>query len=147
MRAKFIFISSLLVFAAVILAACGGTSAAPASSPNTSQHSDAVTSNSAGGTNSSAPASNMSMSNATSGLAPQTIEGGSVAVQVTPWAFQLGAPLEFDIAMNTHSVDLADDMLKAVILRDDQGTEYASTAWDGPTAGGITAKAKSNSRR
>ncbi len=149
MRTKFLFISSLLVFAAVLLAACGGANAAPAPNANSSQNSNAVTSNTTGGTNSSAPASNARQSaeqpaeqpaapnsNSTAGLQPQTVEGGSVSIQVTPIAFKMGAPLEFDIAMNTHSVDLADDMLKAVVLRDDSGMEYAPTAWDGPAGGG-----------
>ena len=136
MRTTFLFISSSLIFAALLLAACGGTTAAPASNANSNQNSSAVTSNTTNGPNSNAPASNASNSNTTGGLEPQTIEGGSVTVQVTPLAFQLDAPLEFDIAMDTHSVELADDMLKAVVLRDDSGTEYTPTAWDGPGGGG-----------
>lgn len=130
MRTKFLFILSMLVFAVLVLAACSGTKAGPASDGNSSSNSSAVTSNA------SAPASKPSNLNASGGLDPQTIDGGSVTVQVTPIAFKMGAPLEFDIAMNTHSVDLSDDMLKAVILRDDGGKEYAPTAWDGPEGGG-----------
>lgn len=66
----------------------------------------------------------------------KTVEGGNVTVTVMPVRFVRDAPLEFEIAMNTHSVDLSGDMLKAVALRDDAGKEYAPTAWDGPSAGG-----------
>lgn len=66
----------------------------------------------------------------------QTVEGGSVTVAITPVELKSGEPVEFDIAMNTHSVDLNDDMLKIVILRDDSGKEYTPTAWDGPAGGG-----------
>ncbi len=59
-----------------------------------------------------------------------------MTVAVTPLVLKPGNPLEFDIAMNTHSVDLSNDMLKAVVLRDDTGKEYTPTAWDGPTGGG-----------
>ena len=123
MRTKYFFIPILLIFVPVLLAACGETSAVPAVNPNSSQNQSVVTSITAGSANSS-------------GLEAQTVEGGSVTVQVTPTAFRMGEPLEFDIAMNTHSVDLAADMLKAVVLRDDSGKEFTPTAWDGPAGGG-----------
>lgn len=71
-----------------------------------------------------------------SSFEPQTVEGGSVSVEVIPTVLKLGVPLEFEIAMNTHSVDLSDDMLNSVVLRDDAGNEYIPTAWDGPSGGG-----------
>ena len=57
-------------------------------------------------------------------------------MKVTPLTLKQGEPPVFDIAMDTHSVDLAADMLKTVVLRDDSGKEYVPTAWDGPGAGG-----------
>ncbi len=63
-------------------------------------------------------------------------EGGSVTVDVKPTALSVGEPVEFDIAMNTHSVDLSDDLTKIAILRDDSGKEYRPTAWEGPAGGG-----------
>ncbi|MBI4674548.1 MAG: hypothetical protein HY741_23125 [Chloroflexi bacterium] len=66
----------------------------------------------------------------------QTVEGGSVTVEVVPRVLKLGAPLEFEIAMNTHSVDLDADMTKSAVLSDDAGNEYTPTAWDGPSGGG-----------
>lgn len=44
--------------------------------------------------------------------------------------------MTFEIAMNTHSVDLGDDLTKIAILRDDAGKEYLPVAWDGPDGGG-----------
>lgn len=123
MRTKYFLIPILLIFVPVLLAACGGTSSAPASNANSSQNQSVVTSNPAGATSSN-------------GLEAQTVEGGSVTIKVTPTAFRMGEPLEFDIAMDTHSVDLASDMLKAVILRDDSGMEFTPTAWNGPGGGG-----------
>jgi hypothetical protein len=59
-----------------------------------------------------------------------------VTVAVKPTDLAVGAPVAFDIAMNTHSVDLGDDMTKIALLRDDSGKEYQPTAWDGPAGGG-----------
>lgn len=69
-------------------------------------------------------------------LETKSNEGGSVTVDVTPTALEVGKPLAFDIAMNTHSVDLGDDLTKIATLRDDAGKEYKPTAWDGPDGGG-----------
>lgn len=69
-------------------------------------------------------------------LQPQTVAAASVTVKVTPLTLKPGEPPMFDIAMDTHSVDLAADMLKTVVLRDDSGKEYAPTAWDGAGPGG-----------
>lgn len=55
---------------------------------------------------------------------------------VKPTALAVGQPISFDIGMNTHSVDLSDDMVKASILRDDTGKEYKPTAWEGAEGGG-----------
>jgi hypothetical protein len=57
-------------------------------------------------------------------------------VDVKPTTLMVGEPVVFDVAMNTHSVDLSDDMTKISILRDDAGREYNPTAWDGPGGGG-----------
>ncbi len=62
--------------------------------------------------------------------------GGSVDVAVTPETLEVGQPMAFEIAMNTHSVDLSDDMTKIVTLRDDQGKEYTPTGCEGGGAGG-----------
>ena len=85
-------------------------------------------------TPSSPSASNQSPQ--TSPFESQTNESGAVTVKVTPNVLQAGAPAEFLIAMDTHSVDLVDDMLRVVVLRDDSGKEYAPAGWDGVASGG-----------
>ncbi len=62
--------------------------------------------------------------------------GGSVSVDVRPASLSPGQPVAFDVAMNTHSVDLIDDMIQIAILRDDAGKIYNPVAWEGPGGGG-----------
>jgi len=69
-------------------------------------------------------------------FATKSNSGGNVDVAVTPTALNIGEPMAFEIAMNTHSVDLSDDMTQIAILRDDAGKEYEPTAWDGGEPGG-----------
>lgn len=66
----------------------------------------------------------------------QSKSAGSVDIDVTPKVIQVGQPMAFEILMNTHSVDLSDDMTQIVILRDDQGKEYQPIAWEGQEPGG-----------
>lgn len=66
----------------------------------------------------------------------QTNNAGNVVVTVTPEVLSAGAPLAFEISMNTHSVDLAGDMLALVELRDERGSVRKPTVWDGPVGGG-----------
>lgn len=42
---------------------------------------------------------------------------------------------KFDVGMNTHSVELDQDMIKIAILVDDKGKEYKPISWDGPIGG------------
>ena len=42
---------------------------------------------------------------------------------------------KFDVGMNTHSVELNQDMTKIAVLVDGQGKEYKPTSWEGPTGG------------
>ncbi len=129
MNRRSLLIVSLLAIVALVAVACSGTSAAPAptSAPAVQQP--------AAQNNVQQPASAETGSSDTT-FKTQTVEEGSVTVAVTPVVLKTGEPLEFDIAMNTHSVDLSNDMLKAVVLQDDTGKEYAPTAWDGPAEGG-----------
>ncbi len=120
MKHKRFFIAGIILLAGVLLAACGGTTAAPALN-NAEQ---------------ATLASSSTNSKTENAFAAQTVEGGSVVVKVTPLKTELTAPLEFEIVMDTHSVELADDLLKAVVLRDDSGVEFMPSAWEGPGAGG-----------
>ena len=61
---------------------------------------------------------------------------GMVVMEVTP--MNLGMPndtLTFDVAMNTHSVDLNFNLAKHATLITDTGKMIQATAWDGPMGG------------
>ena len=60
----------------------------------------------------------------------------SVTVTVTPTLLSAESKeWKFDIIMDTHSVELDQDMTKIAILIDEQGKEYAPTKWEGPVGG------------
>ncbi len=60
----------------------------------------------------------------------------SVTVSVTPVEMSgQSQEWKFDVVMDTHSVELDQDMTKITILVDDQGKEYKPISWDGPTGG------------
>ncbi len=61
----------------------------------------------------------------------------AVMVEVTPLNLPRGGPtFDFEVAFNTHSVDLSFDPAAISILRDDQGREYPAVAWEGAGPGG-----------
>ena len=62
-------------------------------------------------------------------------EGGNVTVSVTPVVLKTGFPASFDIAFETHSVDLAFDVEQIATLTDETGIAY-TPHWDGSPAGG-----------
>ncbi|MBI5034810.1 MAG: hypothetical protein HZB51_30165 [Chloroflexi bacterium] len=117
MNKKSFLIIGIFVCVAVGLAACNVVTQASAPSPTVALAS-----------NSSQPS--------TSAFETRNHSGGSVDVAVTPQALGVGQPIAFEIAMNTHSVDLSDDMTRIVTLRDDKGKEYSPTAWEGGGPGG-----------
>ena len=43
---------------------------------------------------------------------------------------------KFDVIMDTHSVELDQDMTEIAILTDDSGKEYSPARWEGVPAGG-----------
>lgn len=65
-------------------------------------------------------------------------EGGNVVVEVTPldWPPQPGVNLSFQVALNTHSVDLSYDLSQIAALRTSEGIEVSALAWDSPAMGG-----------
>ena len=61
----------------------------------------------------------------------------AVGVDITPLNLPQGGPsLDFEVAFNTHSVDLAFDPAALSVLRDDAGREYPAIAWEGAGPGG-----------
>ena len=141
MQRKHILVASTIAILTLFTVACSGTNAAPnpeggfRGAPTTALAPN-PTVGFRGAANSSQSASTDAGSSSAATFKMQTVEGGSVSVAVTPTSLKAGVPGEFEIAMNTHSVDLSADMLKAVVLRDDAGKEYTPTKWDGPVGGG-----------
>ncbi len=65
----------------------------------------------------------------------QSNTGGSVTIDVE-WVVVDKAPLLFNVAMNTHSVDLDQyDLGELAVLRDDEGNEYQAISWDSTLGG------------
>lgn len=70
-------------------------------------------------------------------LAPQTRSEGGVQVKVTPKNITVAAETwDFEVALNTHSVPLDQDLAKITVLVDAQGKQYRPIAWDGDPPGG-----------
>jgi len=70
-------------------------------------------------------------------LSPRTSNAAGVSVSVTPKLVAADAPAwEFGIALNTHSQDLSDDLVKNSVLVDSQGSRHAPVAWEGSPPGG-----------
>lgn len=68
-------------------------------------------------------------------LAPQTSEQAAVTVKVTPQNLQ-GNYWEFELVFDTHSQELADDLLKGAVLVTSDGTQIAPAEWRGDPPGG-----------
>ena len=61
----------------------------------------------------------------------------AVTVEVTPLDLAEGDnTLVFEVAFNTHFVELDFDPATLTVLRDAQGREYPAVAWEGDPAGG-----------
>jgi hypothetical protein len=66
----------------------------------------------------------------------RTDEQGAVVMEVT--LLNLGTPaaeLEFEVSMNTHSVDLSMDLATLATLTTDAGVTVPATLWDAPRGG------------
>jgi len=64
-------------------------------------------------------------------------EQGMVVIEVTPANLDGAADtLEFDLAMNTHSVDLSMDLATLSTLSTDTGFTVQPLRWDAPPGGG-----------
>src|SRR3989344_8165684 len=66
----------------------------------------------------------------------KTDEHASVTVVVTPIDLSSqSTKWKFNVAMDTHSIELNEDMMESAVLMDEQGREYKPVNWDGPTGG------------
>ncbi len=65
----------------------------------------------------------------------RTNNGGAVTIDVE-WLTEEKNSLVFDVAMNTHSVQLDDyDLKQLAVLRDGEGSEFRPTSWDSASGG------------
>lgn len=60
----------------------------------------------------------------------------SVSVDVIPTQLTSGQQVKFEIRMNTHSVDISQNMVTVSTLKDSNGKEYLPKKWDGSPPGG-----------
>lgn len=72
---------------------------------------------------------------AAAALSPQTSNQSAVMVTVTPHPADAGA-WDFEVALNTHSGALDDDLLKSAVLVTADGKRLAPVAWRGDGPGG-----------
>lgn len=68
-------------------------------------------------------------------LKPITTNEASVAVKVTPRTLE-GAVWEFEVAFDTHSQELKDDLLKSAALMAADGSPVPPLEWKGAPPGG-----------
>jgi hypothetical protein len=125
---KKLLLGGLLLAQLLVLAACAA-SPAPAPAPAGAAVAPAVA---------AAPADAPSPDSAPLAalLAAQSVSGGGVVVTVKPLILAPGQPAAFEIAMNSHSVEIVEDMLAATVLRDSAGGQLPALAWEGPGPGG-----------
>jgi hypothetical protein len=69
-----------------------------------------------------------------------TLEGkvksmGAVEVEVTPISVEPKSNMKFEIALNTHSVDLSYDYTDIISAEDDKGNVYKVISWSGGEGG------------
>ncbi len=65
----------------------------------------------------------------------QSHTGGDVTIDVE-WIKSEGGSIIFDVAINTHSVDVDQyDLGELAVLRDDTGNEYHPVSWDSALGG------------
>jgi len=133
---------SLFLALAVILAACSSPQAGPVpTQPNSSD----TGSSQAAALPTSAPvdADPASTQTPESAGLPSTGEGlartdeqGAVVVEVTPLnLIDPGETIEFEIGMNTHSIDLSMDLAALATLTTDTGKTVQASLWDAPGGG------------
>lgn len=60
---------------------------------------------------------------------------GAVEVEVTPVVVDTKSNMAFDVALNTHSVDLSYDYIETISAEDDQGKIYEPVDWSGGEGG------------
>ena len=118
------FIIPLLLILTFILAACAPSQATPLPPAGTSQ------------TDTQPATVSTEPPQADAGELTRSDGQGSVTVEVTPLNLDTSADmLEFDVVMDTHSVDLSMDLATLATLTTDTGITLQATVWDAPRGG------------
>ncbi len=86
--------------------------------------------------NNSVPTNRPASSATSNGEVARTDEQGAVVFQITPLNLDTATDtLEFDVAMNTHSVDLGMDLASLSTLSTDTGVAIPAAKWDATPGG------------
>ena len=119
------FLLPALLTLSIVLSACSATTTPlptdPQPAPNSTQGPDAVSAESSSPSNDSAT---------------RIDEQGAIIIEVTP--LNLASPkdtLEFDVLMDTHSIDLSMELAMLATLTTNTGITVQATLWDAPRGG------------
>jgi len=66
----------------------------------------------------------------------QSNNENGVRIVATPVELKAGSEARFEVRMNTHSVELDQDLAVISSLRDNKGNTFQATGWDGSPPGG-----------
>lgn len=67
---------------------------------------------------------------------PASSSANGVRIDVTPLQLESGKPARFEVRLNTHTVELMQNLTEIAELRDDKDREYRSVKWEGSPPGG-----------
>lgn len=71
------------------------------------------------------------------GLPRQTSRSGEVEAAVTPGQIRADSESwDFQVVLDTHTIELSEDLQQAAVLADDTGREFKPTAYEGDPPGG-----------
>lgn len=73
---------------------------------------------------------------APAGLSPQEAEAAGLTVKVSPAIYSAGAPLRFEVVLDTHQGALDFDPVSVTGLEDSLGNRYQALSWEGMEPGG-----------
>jgi hypothetical protein len=125
----------MLLVLALVLAACGGQAArlpAPGQPVANLQPSSPAAEQPLANQQPALPAEHQQAAKQPEPSLTRTDEGGAVTFEVTPLNLDSGsATLDFEVDMNTHSVDLGFDLATMAVLKTDTGAEIAPSAYQG----------------
>jgi hypothetical protein len=124
----------MLLVLALVLAACGGQAARlpAAGQPVVNQPSSPAAEQPLANQQPALPAEHQQAAKQPEPSLTRTDEGGAVTFEVTPLNLDSrSATLDFEVDMNTHSVDLGFDLATMAVLKTDTGAEIAPSAYQG----------------